>query len=147
QAAKHLFYNMAFGALVFFLGTLKLFAPDKDIFLRIGQLGRSTVRLGGAGSTQVVGTGGVTLFSGPSVSPAYLGVGYIIGPQLAALNFSGSVVAWGLLIPLLIFFLGPQLQAFLPAGANDESWSGLAYSVWRFVVRPIAVGGMLVGTV
>src|SRR5438270_7282453 len=35
QAAKHLFYNMAFGALVFFLGTLKLFAPDKDIFLRI----------------------------------------------------------------------------------------------------------------
>jgi putative OPT family oligopeptide transporter len=147
QAAKHLFYNMAFGALVFFLGTLKLFAPDKDIFLRIGQLGRSTVRLGGAGSTQVVGTGGVTLFSGPSVSPAYVGVGYIIGPQLAALNFSGSIVAWGLLIPLLIFFLGPQLQAFLPAGANDESWSGLAYAVWRFVVRPIAVGGMLVGTV
>ena len=44
------------------------------------------------------------------MSPAFIGVGYIIGPELAALNFSGSVVAWGLLIPLLIFFLGPQLQ-------------------------------------
>jgi uncharacterized oligopeptide transporter (OPT) family protein len=34
-------------------------------------------------------TGGSTLFTGPDVSPAYLGVGYIIGPRLAALNFAG----------------------------------------------------------
>jgi uncharacterized oligopeptide transporter (OPT) family protein len=56
------------------------------------------------------------------VSPAFIGVGYIIGPELAALNFSGSLVAWGLLIPLLIFFMGPQLQTYLPAGARNEGW-------------------------
>ncbi len=50
-----------------------------------------------------------------------------------------------MLIPLLIYFLGPQLQAFLPANATDDSWFGLANSVWRFIVRPIAVGGMLFG--
>ncbi len=49
------------------------------------------------------------------------------------------------MVPLLIYFLGPQLAPFLPAGATDESWSGLAASVWRYIVRPIAVGGMLVG--
>ena len=79
------------------------------------------------------------------MSPAYIGVGYIIGPELAALNFSGSVLAWGLMVPLLIFFLGPQLQVFLPAGSTDASWIGLANAVWRYIVRPIAVGGMMVG--
>ncbi len=47
----------------------------------------------------------------PDVSPAYLGVGYIIGPRLAALNFAGGVLAWGLLVPLLTHVLGPSLQA------------------------------------
>ena len=85
------------------------------------------------------------MFSGPTVSPAYIGVGYVIGPALASLNFSGSVIAWGLLIPLLMYFLGPQLQAFLPANPTDDSWLAIANAVWRFIVRPIAVGGMLIG--
>ena len=80
------------------------------------------------------------------MSPAYIGVGYIIGPRLASLNFAGGVFAWGMMVPLLIYFLGPQLQAFLPAGASEEAgWTGQANTVWRFIVRPIAVGGMLVG--
>jgi putative OPT family oligopeptide transporter len=57
------------------------------------------------------------------------------------------VLAWGLLVPLLIYFLGPQLRTFLPPGAPAESWGGMASSVGRYVVRPIAVGGMLVGAV
>jgi putative OPT family oligopeptide transporter len=147
RAAKYLFYNIGFGALVYLLGQVQLFAPDRDFFFRVGQLGRSTMRLGGIGSNQVLAAGGVSTCAAPSVSPAYIGVGYIIGPELAALNFSGSVLAWGLLIPLLIFLLGPQLQAYLPAGSNaDDSWLGLANAVWRFIVRPIAVGGMMVGT-
>ena len=51
----------------------------------------------------------MSTFSAPAISPAYLGVGYIIGPRLGALNFAGGVFAWGLLVPLLTFFLGPQL--------------------------------------
>src|SRR6202140_4193452 len=147
KAAKYLFYNMGFGAFTFLMGAFNLFAPDHDFFFRVGQLGRSTLRLGPLGSTQVLGAGGVSTCAAPTISPAYVGVGYIIGPELAALNFSGSVIAWGLLIPLLIFFLGPQLQSYLPPGSTtDESWLGLANAVWRFIVRPVAVGGMMVGT-
>src|SRR6185437_10272583 len=91
-----------------------------------------------------VATGGMTTFTSPAISPAYLGVGYIIGPRLAALNFAGGVVAWGLLVPLLIYFLGPNLP--MPAGSNAMGyWGGVAGAVWFSIVRPIAVGGMLVG--
>jgi putative OPT family oligopeptide transporter len=141
RAAQYLFYNMGAGAAIFLLGQFKLFASDRNFFFRVGQVGTSNLRLGGADSPQVLGAGGVTAVSAPSASPAYIGVGYIIGPELAALNFSGSLIAWGLLIPLLIFFLGPQLQNYLPPGATtDESWLGLANAVWRFIVRPVAVG-------
>jgi putative OPT family oligopeptide transporter len=145
QAAKYLFYNMAFGCAVFLAGAFNAFATDKDWLFPVGQLGKSQLRLGAAGSTNTLPTGGVTVFSGPTVSPAYIGVGYVIGPVLASLNFSGTIIAWGLLIPLLMYFMGPQLHAFMPANAGDESWIAQANLVWRYIVRPIAVGGMLFG--
>src|SRR5919204_1558701 len=37
QAAKYLFYNMGFGAIVYFLGALKLFAVDFDRFVSVGR--------------------------------------------------------------------------------------------------------------
>jgi putative OPT family oligopeptide transporter len=146
RAAKYLFYNIGFGAAVYLGGVFNLFAPDRDFFFSVGRLGTSTLRLGPLGSTRVLAAGGVSTCAAPTVSPAFVGVGYIIGPELAALNFSGSVVAWGLLIPLLIFFMGPQLQAYLPAGAKDDDWLALGNAVWRYIVRPIAVGSMMVGT-
>src|SRR6266545_858833 len=145
QAAKYLFYSMGVGGLVYILGVIKLFAPDRDFLLKIGSLGLSKIRLGSAAEAPALSTGGVTTFAAPTVSPAYLGVGYIIGPELAALNFSGGVLAWGFMVPLLMFLLGPQIQTFLPAGAAPDDWAGQVGLVWRFVVRPIAVGGMLVG--
>jgi putative OPT family oligopeptide transporter len=84
------------------------------------------------------------MFAAPSVSPAYLGVGYIIGLKLASLQFAGGVIAWGLLVPMLVYFLGPQLRNYLPSDTPDN-WSAMVLAVWRFIVRPIAVGGMLVG--
>jgi len=34
----------------------------------------------------------------------------------------------------------------MAAGANPAAyWGGIAFSVWYSIVRPIAVGGMLVG--
>jgi putative OPT family oligopeptide transporter len=143
EAAKFLFYNIGLGAVIQFLGEIQLFSPDKNFFLPVGQLGKSIVKLGSPQRT--LGAGGVTIASGPSVSPAYIGVGYIIGPELAALQFSGGVLAWGLMVPLLIFFLGPQLKAFLPPQAADGDWLAIANAVWRYIVRPIAVGGMMVG--
>ncbi|HEX3681973.1 MAG TPA: oligopeptide transporter, OPT family [Bryobacteraceae bacterium] len=145
QAAKNLFWNIGLGGLVFLLGRFGFFASDAEFPTPIGRLGTSRVRLGGAGSSNFIHTGGTSTFAAPTVSPAYLGVGYVIGLRLAALQFSGGVLAWGLMVPLLIYFLGPELQAFLPAGAPVDSWSNLAGGVWRYIVRPIAVGGMLVG--
>jgi len=145
EAARHLLVNMILGGAVYLLGVFRLFAPDKDFLFRIGELGKSMVRVGPLGSPRALTAGGLSTFSAPSVSPAYLGVGYIIGPKLAALNFSGGVLAWGLMVPLLVYFLGPQLREMLPAGSADESWAGLAQAVWRYIVRPIAVGGMMVG--
>jgi putative OPT family oligopeptide transporter len=84
------------------------------------------------------------MFSLPDISPAYLGVGYIIGPRLGALNFAGGVLAWGLLVPLLTFTLGPYIQAAQPDG-KPIPWELLAGAIYYSVVRPIAVGGMLVG--
>jgi putative OPT family oligopeptide transporter len=145
EAARYLFWNIGLGAIVQIFAELQLFAKDREFFIRIGELGRSFVRLGPLGSANIVNAGAVTKFSAPTVSPAYLGVGYVIGPQLAALNFSGGVLAWGMLVPLFMYFLGPGLQQFLPAGAAEESWGGQAAAVWRYIVRPIAVGGMMVG--
>jgi putative OPT family oligopeptide transporter len=84
----------------------------------------------------------MSTFSAPAISPAYLGVGYIIGPRLGALNFAGGVFAWGLLVPLLSFFLGPSLAPNVP---NEAGWAAVAGAIWFHIVRPIAVGGMMVG--
>ena len=143
KAAKILFANMGFGAVMYFLSQINLFWYVRTILVRIPTMLQG-LRVGRSATAPVVATGGMTTFDTPAISPAYLGVGYIIGPRLAALNFAGGVVAWGLLVPLLIYFLGPGIQASLPAGASMD-WSGLAANMWFAIVRPIAVGGMLVG--
>jgi len=146
QQAQFLFWNIGVGALVYLLSEMRLFLAERTFIVKMGEIGRSVVRLGGQGTNQVINTGAITSASIPSILPAYLGVGYIIGPRLAALNFAGGVLAWGLMVPLLLYFLGPQLQAYLPPGSTaEQGWEGLAGAVWRFIVRPIAVGGMLVG--
>ena len=146
EAARYLFWNIGVGALIQLLGEFKLYAIDHGFFFKIGELGKSIVRLGPLGSTKVVQTGAVGTVAAPTVSPAYMGVGYVIGPQLAALQFSGGVLAWGMMVPLMLYFLGPRLQEFLPPNATDNDWGAQAAAVWRYIVRPIAVGGMLVGS-
>jgi putative OPT family oligopeptide transporter len=142
DAAKTLFQAMGIGGLVYLLGEFRLFSASRDILVKVGELGKSAVKLGAGISLPV---GGISKFSWPAVSPAYLGVGYIIGARLGALNFAGGLLAWGLMVPLLVYFLGPELAKTLPAGAGDHAWDALSNQVWRNIVRPIAVGGMLVG--
>lgn len=142
--AKLLFGSMGLGAAIYALGTLKLFAIGKEFLVSLGSLGQG-IRLGAATGGNALPVGGFTALSTPHVSPAYLGVGFVIGPQLAALNFSGGVLAWGMMVPLLTYVLGPQLQQHLPAGDPAESWTELAFAIWLHIVRPMAVGGMLVG--
>ncbi len=144
-AAKILFANMGFGGFMYLLGAINVFNPNNTFPVTIGDLGKKLLlRTSTNPNVATTMTGGTTLFTAPDVSPAYLGVGYIIGPRLAALNFAGGVLAWGLLVPLLTFTIGPYLQERQPAG-QPIPWTLLAGAIYFSIVRPIAVGGMLVG--
>jgi putative OPT family oligopeptide transporter len=139
--AKFLFYAMGLGALIQGLRSLNVFATSWEHFISFAG---KKITLGNGASVQA---GGGALLSTPAVSPAYMGVGYIIGPKLAALNFTGGLLAWGLFVPLLLYFVGPQLAASLEGTGVDvtahDTWVTMANQVWRGIVRPIAIGGML----
>lgn len=132
--SKFLFQAMIVGAIVKILAEFKLFATAWEHFVLWG---KQTI----AGSN-FTGQGGMFLGS-PGVSPAYIGVGYIIGPTLGALAFSGGIIAWGLLTPIILYFIGPGMEMTEAAGSAE--WLAAAKDVWSRIVRPIAIGGMLVG--
>jgi putative OPT family oligopeptide transporter len=136
--AKFLFGAMGIGALIQALGQFKFFATSWEKFTTFS---KATIGLKATG--EATAQGGI-LLSSPGVSPAYIGVGYIIGPKLASLNFSGGLLAWGLFVPIIMYFLSPTL---FPVGTvvTDDTWMAAAINIWKFIVRPIAIGGMLVG--
>ncbi|MEW6364144.1 MAG: oligopeptide transporter, OPT family [Acidobacteriota bacterium] len=82
---------------------------------------------------------GAILLRGPETSTAFLGVGYIIGPNLSGINFSGGVLAWGLMAPAIAFFLHYRDLA------SVANWADEITLIWKSYVRYIAIGGMLVG--
>jgi putative OPT family oligopeptide transporter len=147
-AAIQLFKAMAVGAFIKLLDGLGVFHSSNDFPVAVGRIKESFVRLGLRPDSEKIMGGGITTISAPAVTPAYIGVGYIIGPELGALNFAGGVLAWGLFVPLLVFFLGPQLIDKYMIASNGNSvaaWGALTGHLYRYIVRPIAVGGMLVG--
>jgi putative OPT family oligopeptide transporter len=149
--SKFLFGAMLGGGIIKTLGELKFFAATWEKFIIFT---KQTIT-----GTSISGQGGI-LLSSPGISPAYMGVGYIIGPKLGALNFSGGIIAWGLLAPMILYFITPSLD--LTAWANylmskdvtltmDNALQKVSdpsfqiTQIWRFIVRPIAIGGMLMG--
>jgi len=135
--AKFLFGAMGIGAVIQGLAQINLFTSSWQKFVSFA---RTSIGLRSSGSA--TGESGM-LLSSPSISPAFIGVGYIIGPKLASLNFAGGVVAWGLLVPILCYFIAPTV--FTPGGPapTTDAWISLANNVWFTIVRPIAIGGML----
>ncbi len=149
EAAMQLFRAMGVGALIKILGRTD--AETFDGFGIFHAVNRFQIWIGKATSgfvrlteDRTVAAGGMSTFTAPAATPAYLGVGYIIGPELGALNFAGGLLAWGLFVPLLVYFLGPQLIGAY-GGDTPENWTSLTGHLYRNIVRPIAVGGMLVG--
>ena len=153
EAAMALFKAMGVGALVKLLSRADITTKDglgaffyqNSFQIPVGKVKESLVRLGLTKDSNIVPAGGITTFSAPDITPAYIGVGYIIGPELGALNFAGGLLAWGLFVPLLVFFLGPQLIDKYTAADGTQNWAALTGHLYRYIVRPIAVGGMLVG--
>jgi len=154
SGSTFLFGAMAGGAFIKALAEFKLFPETFEQFVSFT---KTTIT-----GTVIKGQGGI-LASSPGISPAYMGVGYIIGPKLGALNFSGGLLAWGLLAPVILYFITPfidmnfigQWAAYLmgkdttlslqaaTAKASDPIFQ--INAIWRFIVKPIAIGGMLMG--
>ncbi|MDP2424531.1 MAG: oligopeptide transporter, OPT family, partial [Bacteroidales bacterium] len=147
--SKFLFLAMIGGAIIKALGELKFFATAWSKFIVFV---KQTIP-----GSNFVGEGGM-LFNSPKISPAYMGVGYIIGPKLSSLAFGGGLIAWGLLTPIILYFLsaGYDIQGLIASimadkpdltteAATNQAWMTMANNVWGRIVRPIAIGGMLVG--
>jgi putative OPT family oligopeptide transporter len=158
DAAKQLFRAMGIGGLIkLFSRTdaetkdgLGVFFSSNSFQVPVGKVKQTFVRMGLTKQSTAIAGGGVTSISAPAATPAYIGVGFIIGPELGALNFAGGLLAWGLFVPLLVFFLGPTyIDGYVAAAEGNEAaaWGALTGHLYRFIVRPIAVGGMLVGAV
>ena len=122
-AAMDLVWALIVGGLVFLAGSAKFFSASRTFVIRVGALGKSAIRLGDKAGSLVLPTGGVATFQAPAISPAYLGVGYIIGPELGAMNFAGGLLAWGLFVPLLMYLLGPQIGAQVADKGARSIWA------------------------
>ena len=76
---------------------------------------------------------------GFDVSPALLGVGYIVGPKVSALLFCGAMSGWMVLMPIVVATV-PEASAMWDAGNVKAVWSGYV----RYVgAGTIAVGGFI----
>jgi putative OPT family oligopeptide transporter len=140
--AKYVFGAMGLAALIELLKNTRGMQIMGESWGRFYQFAQSKITLfdGEPGAASQAYGGGVFVAS-PVASPALMGVGYIIGPRLAAIAFSGGVFGWWVLIPLVLFFNG-GLDGLVASGTP---WDDLLGEVWLRQVRPIAVGAMLVG--
>jgi len=142
NAPRLLFGSTAFGGLIQILTNgkgLQVFRENVDGFLRFP---RSVIHHFNYDRAPIgdVAHGGGILWSTPALSPALIGIGYIIGPRLASVNIAGGILAWWIIIPLLLFF-DPDLASRIGNAQPEVA----AFTVWYNIVRPIAVGVMLVG--
>ncbi|QNN22452.1 oligopeptide transporter, OPT family [Planctomycetales bacterium ZRK34] len=92
-----------------------------------------------AGNAEVAGRIGSSVgYAGISLAPALIGVGYIVGLNIAVLIFLGGAINWYIAIPILATQT-PAADA-ASAGAADFAWS-----LWSTQTRYIGVGAMVVG--
>ena len=142
NAPRLIFGSMAFGGLIQILTNdkgLQIFRENVDGFLRFPRSVIHHFNYDRAPIGDVTHGGGI-LWSTPALSPALIGIGYIIGPRLASVNIAGGILAWWIIIPLLLFF-DPDLASRIGNAPPQVA----AFTVWYNIVRPIAVGAMLVG--
>jgi putative OPT family oligopeptide transporter len=83
-------------------------------------------------------------YLGTNLSPALLGVGYIVGLNIGTVVVSGSVVSWNIVIPIYsTFFLDGN--ADLAHAVSSLGAADAAYTLWSRHIRYLGVGAMLVG--
>ncbi len=112
QKAREVFLGMGLGALLKFLPAgLRLYPGAPSLFLRP-----------------------LKTVLGVDLSPALVGVGYILGLRISALVLAGGVLGWFVFIPLIA-----HLQAIPLAGAEQ------VFDIWHTKIRYIGAGAVLMG--
>ena len=134
--ARYVFFAMGFAGLWELIKNSNGIQVVADYSRTFISLGSSTIELMGR---RISYYGGLLLES-PAASPALVGVGFIVGPSISAVVFSGAILGWLLLVPLSLF-LNPDLSAGISA---EASWIELSEEIWMRQVRPLAVGTMIV---
>lgn len=144
--AAYMFWAMGLGGLIeFFTNSsgLQFIKPYAQKVFKIPGLSRITYL--NSENVEVAKTAtirGRLFVESPAANAAMTGVGYIIGPKLAALTFSGGVLGWLCLMPILLFISGDLGQI---VSGFDGDWTKMAVSAYNAQIKPIAVGAMLVG--
>jgi putative OPT family oligopeptide transporter len=101
------------------------------------KLGSTGIKLWGEVFEWARFAGGTVLYVGTNLSPALVGVGYIIGLNIAILVFLGGALNWWVAIPLVVWTAGA------PAGL--DSAADAAGLLWSTRTRYLGVGSMIVG--
>lgn len=115
-------------------------------YLLIGSIIGALIKLGESGLKLWEGISeGATLlgnkiyaYFGMNLSPALIGVGYIVGVRIAFLVFAGGMISWFIAIPWYIASHG------LTATSGHEAVN-LGYEIWSSQIRYLGVGAMVVG--
>lgn len=102
----------------------------------LGKLGESGLRLWRGVLEGARPAGDTVLYAGANLSPALLGVGYIVGLNVAIVVFGGGALNWFIAVPLL---------GALEGAANDVSAVDRAWALWSTKTRYLGVGAMVVG--
>ena len=87
---------------------------------------------------ETAGTIGHKLYGyiGVNLSPALMGVGYIVGPWISFLVFLGGIISWWVAIPIYLAIQGIPM---------DDNIVGVGSAVWSSHIRYLGVGAMVVG--
>jgi putative OPT family oligopeptide transporter len=80
---------------------------------------------------------------GGEITPALLGVGYVIGPRIAGIMLSGGAIAWLVIIPI-IKMMGSGLSEPLYPATTLISEMGPA-DIWNNYIRYIGAGAVAFG--
>lgn len=78
---------------------------------------------------------------GADVLPALLGVGYICGPRISSYMFSGGVLSWLVLMPLIALFAGGNtlFPGTVPVSQMDS------FGIWSNYIKYIGAGAVAAG--
>ena len=111
--------------------------PEGVATAEVLKVGDTGLKLWGGVFEKARYVGGSIAYFGTNLSPALVGVGYIVGLNIAVLIFIGGAMNWIVAIPIVALMQG------IPADAADPV--DAAFGLWSAQTRYLGVGAMVIG--